>query len=190
MSNRLTKITTKKGDRGMTSIANGDKLSKSEVRIEAIGSVDELNAIMGVLVASLKNISEFHELKEDCRKVQQWLFDIGGDLAVPEQFFLAKEAVEFLDDRINTLNKKLPPLKEFVIPGEDLTSSICHFARTIARRVERRVVALQKQDNNLSENVLSFVNRLSDYLFVISRFMARAVNDNETQWRGSQDKNG
>lgn len=186
MSNRLTKITTKKGDKGMTSIANGDKLAKSEARIEAIGAIDELNAVIGLLVASLQANAEFSEIKSDCRKIQQWLFDIGGDLAVPSGSFLDEKALAFLDGRIDLLNQSLPPLKEFVIPGEDLLSSASHFARTVARRAERRVVALQRQDENLSEEVLSFINRLSDYFFVVSRILARAKNDTEVQWRGSQ----
>lgn len=176
----------------MTSIASGEQRPKSDMRIEAIGAVDELNAVIGILVASLKSAENSNdELVTSCQKIQHWLFDVGGELAMPKKLFLPENATSFLEKQFQLVNQQLPPLKEFVIPGENVLSAITHLARSVARRAERCIVALQQLETNVPKNTLVFINRLSDYLFVLSRQLARADNKHELQWRGShkQEKN-
>lgn len=187
MAERLTRITTKKGDAGETSIASGERLSKASLRINAIGDVDELNAALGLLVASLDTVSQAeHELPERlyqfCRDIQNELFNVGGELALPQQHFVSEDAVAYVDSFIEQQNAQLPPLKEFVIPGQNQASAHAHMVRCIARRAERSLVLLH-QEEAISEQLLSYLNRLSDAFFIVARLLARLDSTNEPQWR-------
>ncbi|MBD3653629.1 cob(I)yrinic acid a,c-diamide adenosyltransferase [Kangiella sp.] len=181
MSNRLTRITTGQGDKGMTRLANQQHLKKSHPRIEAIGTVDELNAALGLLVASIKK-PQHEAIVSAIRNIQNQLFSLGGELASPPQEMLKQSDVVQLEAWVKTWNQKLPPLKEFVIPGACIASAHAHFARCVARRAERRLVALA-ENKTVTELSIVYLNRLSDLLFIISRMIARTNNDTEAQWQ-------
>lgn len=176
---RLSKITTRTGDDGTTGLADGSRLSKDDPRIAAIGTVDELNSQLGLLLTET--------LPEDIRKelldIQHDLFDLGGMLAVPGSKF-DEARLSKLDAAIVRFNEDFPPLKEFILPGGNRAAALCHVARCIARRAEREYTSLTR--NNLSPiHGLQYLNRLSDLLFVLCRVINRAEGQAETLWRRS-----
>lgn len=181
MSNRLTRITTGQGDKGMTRLANRQQVKKSHPRIEAIGTVDELNAVLGMLVASIKK-PQHETIVSALKSIQNQLFSLGGELASPSTELIKQSDVVQLEAWIKTWNQKLPPLKEFVIPGACVASANAHFARCVARRAERRLVGLSEQET-VTELSIIYLNRLSDLLFIISRMIARAESAKEAQWQ-------
>jgi len=175
---RLTKITTRTGDKGTTGLADGTRIGKDHERIAALGSVDELNCQLGVLLA------EF--LASDIRavllQIQNDLFDLGGALALPSQGAFAEGKIAWMDDQIAHYNTGLPPLREFILPGGSRTGALLHVARTVARRAERDLVVLAQCDA-VPQQALPYLNRLSDLLFVLSRYINRAQAVSETLWR-------
>lgn len=188
MSNRLTRITTGAGDKGTTRLADGQRVAKSSLRIDAIGAVDELNAVIGLCVATLKQWpntgTEIADILSFCAKVQNELFNIGGELAFPKNHYLSETAVTDVDDFVEHVNATLPPLKEFVIPGQNLASAHAHHARCVARRAERDLVRLH-QEEPVSSALLVYLNRLSDAFFIIARVMGRIESKEEPQWNRS-----
>lgn len=174
MANRLSKITTRTGDNGTTGLADGSRVKKDSARICAIGSVDELNSHLGVLLA--EELPQ--EVRELLLRVQNDLFDLGGALAYPAAPF-AEGKLAQLDAAIAHYNAGLPPLKEFVLPGGARAAVLCHVARTTARRAERDLAALAE---TAPENGLRYLNRLSDLLFILCRVLNRAAGQAETLW--------
>ncbi len=176
------KIYTKKGDSGITSLFGGKKISKSDIRIEAYGTVDELNSYLGIIIALTNNIS----IEKDLLKIQKRLFDLGAILATnpdkPEliQTFNA-ESINFLEDKIDKMDKELTSLKNFILPSGSLLISHTHVARTICRRAERRVVAIPDKNQNYKDSII-FLNRLSDYLFVLARKFSKDSKTPENYW--------
>ena len=176
------KIYTKKGDKGMTSLFGGMKLSKADIRIEAYGTVDELNSFIGVLIAEIDD----EKVEKDLLRVQKRLFDLGAILATnpnkPEliQKFDDKE-ITFLESSIDNMEKELDPLKNFILPSGSRLIAFTHVARTVCRRAERRIVAIQDSSKTY-EVLLKYINRLSDYLFVLSRKLAKDSGVNENIW--------
>ena len=165
---QLTKIYTKGGDKGKTSLGTGERVLKNTTRINAIGHVDELNAWMGVCILYCPQ-----DHAEDLKRIQHDLFDLGGDLCMPEQSQKKKlkvlsSQVAWLEKEIDEQNKSLPPLSSFILPGGTSVSSYLHLARTVARRAERSVIALS-QETKINEEAIIYLNRLSDYLFVLCR---------------------
>lgn len=175
---RLSKITTRTGDTGSTGLADGTRLGKDHARVAALGSVDELNSQLGVLLAE--------ELHPDMRGVllmiQNDLFDLGGALALPTQDQFAENKIAWLDERIAHYNADLPPLREFILPGGSRAGALCHVARTVARRAERDLAVLAQGDA-VPQHGLPYLNRLSDLLFVLSRCINRTKVAAETYWR-------
>ena len=175
MKRRITQVTTRAGDRGQSSLADGSTLDKTHPRFDAIGTVDELNSHLGVLLANLPAAHERHQ--QFLQNVQQSLFDLGGALAIPgsDKF----PTTEQLEQIVRELNAELPPLTEFVLPGGTNAAALAHVCRTVCRRAERSVWQLEAD----CEAGGQFLNRLSDYFFVL----ARSLNDSgtELQWRGS-----
>lgn len=165
----------------MTRLANQQHVKKSHPRIEAIGTVDELNAVLGMLVASIKK-PQHEAIISALKNIQNQLFSLGGELASPSQVLLKTSDIAQLEAWIKTWNQKLPPLKEFVIPGACVASAKAHFARCVARRAERRLVALIEQEE-VTELSIIYLNRLSDLLFIISRMIARTESTKEAQWQ-------
>ncbi|MGC2047057.1 MAG: cob(I)yrinic acid a,c-diamide adenosyltransferase [Gallionella sp.] len=178
MANRLSKIVTRTGDDGTTGLADGTRLGKDHARIAALGSVDELNSQLGVLLAE--------ELAPDIRavllQIQNDLFDLGGALALPTQDMFAESKIAWLDEQIKHYNASLPPLREFILPGGSRAGALFHVARTVARRAERDLVVLAQSDA-VPQQALPYLNRLSDLLFVLSRCINRTQAATETLWR-------
>lgn len=184
MPNRLTKIYTRTGDSGETQL--GDKrLSKDETLVEIAGSLDELNAHIGfVLACDLKDAN----LQSILLRIQNELFDFGGELHLPNYPAMTANHVLALEEDLDRLNADLPHLKEFILPGGSLAASACHIARTVCRRAERRLVSLHRETPLKNAEMLRYVNRLSDLLFVIARVMNKASGQPETLWRGPNKK--
>ncbi|MGA7748532.1 MAG: cob(I)yrinic acid a,c-diamide adenosyltransferase [Gallionella sp.] len=175
---RLSKITTRTGDKGTTGLADGTRLGKDHARVAALGSVDELNSQLGVLLAE--------ELPPRIRavllKIQNDLFDLGGALALPAQDTFAESKIAWLDEQISHYNADLPPLREFILPGGLRAGALCHVARTAARRAERDLVVLSHGEA-APQHALPYLNRLSDLLFVLSRCINRTQAAPETFWQ-------
>lgn len=175
----LSKIYTRSGDQGETGLGDGQRVSKDHPRVAAYGSVDELNATLGLLLAQGLAVSEQPELPVIVRDIQNDLFDLGADLCVPESpksaqvLRIRPEQVTRLEQLIDRFNEPLQPLHSFVLPGGSLAAAWCHLARTICRRAERDVVTLGRTEV-INTEVIKYLNRLSDLLFVL----ARACNDN------------
>ena len=175
---KLNKIYTRTGDDGTTGLVDGSRVPKHAARMAAIGEVDEANSALGFAVLALDG-----ETRADCTRLQNDLFDLGADLATPGDDFAPSEMVlriipaqaEWLEERIDALNEKLEPLKSFILPGGSEAAARVHLARAAVRRAERAMVALA-QAEPVNPAALAFVNRLSDYLFVL----ARAANANGT----------
>ena len=177
---RLTKITTRNGDQGKTKLAQGDSVYKNELIINAIGDIDELNSVLGVCISFCNDENIIDEIKN----IQNDLFNIGGEISLNDSSknLLKDDSLSFLDNRIKKLNDSLEPLEEFILPGGDSFSSNLHLARTIARRSERSLVDLYIKDLE-NNNIVKYLNRLSDYLFVLSRFYNKNNNIDENMWK-------
>ena len=178
------KIYTKTGDKGETSLIGGTRVKKHHVRIESYGTVDELNSYIGLVRDQEVNASRKDLLKE----IQDRLFTIGSSLAsdpekskmkIPD---LHAEDITLLENEIDKMNDELPPLRVFVLPGGHQSVSFCHLARCVCRRAERLVIGLQ-EESFVAELVIQYLNRLSDYLFVLSRMMAHELNAEEVPWK-------
>ena len=172
---RLDKIYTRGGDKGSTSLGDGSRVKKNSLRVRCYGDIDESNSVIG--------IAKYHcseKLKESLSIIQNDLFDIGADLCVPGQIKnglrLKKNQVEFLENQIDDINKNLGALKSFILPGGSLASSYLHLARCVVRRSERKISNLMDSEP-INEEILKYVNRLSDYLFVSARFENKKIGD-------------
>jgi cob(I)alamin adenosyltransferase len=181
VGNRLSKIYTRTGDDGTTGLGNGERVRKDIARVEAYGTVDELNSAVGVLAAT-ELPAEFVELIAD---IQQRLFDLGGELSIPDTTTITAVAVEELENTMDRLNKDLPPLKDFVLPGGTPAAAACHMARAICRRGERRLISLAASENVNDESV-RYLNRLSDLLFVLARTLNKLGDATEVLWQSGR----
>ncbi len=177
MGNRLSKIYTRTGDDGTTGLGDGSRTSKDSLRVEAFGTVDELNSAIGLV----RSFATDKSVDECLEQVQQQLFNIGGELCMPGMTLLEKKQVGVLESQLDNFNDTLPPLQEFILPGGGYAAAHTHLARTICRRAERRVLSLSREAE-LNEPVLRYLNRLSDLLFVIARVLSRVDAQPEVQW--------
>ncbi|WP_143960356.1 cob(I)yrinic acid a,c-diamide adenosyltransferase [Litoribacter populi] len=177
------KIYTKSGDKGTTSLLGGTRVSKAHLRIDAYGTVDELNSCIGLLKDQEVNSKRGDFLKD----IQDRLFTIGAALATApgkenvKRPDIREEDVELLEKAIDEMESHLEPLKNFVLPGGHQAVSFCHLARTVCRRTERCVILLNESEH-VDELIATYINRLSDYLFVLGRLMAKELNINEVLW--------
>ena len=182
MGNRLSRIYTRTGDDGTTGLADGSRLAKNAPRIASMGDLDELNAHLGVVLT--------HPLPDAIRETlvdaQHALFDLGAELAMPDASIIDDARVEVLEAALDGLNADLPPLREFILPGGGPAAGAAHVARAVCRRAERGLVALAGDE---PVNVASrrYVNRLSDYLFVAARVLARA-DSGEVYWKHERSR--
>jgi cob(I)alamin adenosyltransferase len=178
MGHRLSKIVTRTGDAGTTGLGDGSRVPKDSLRIAAIGDVDELNSLLGVLLCE--------ELPADARQlligIQHDLFDLGGELAVPGAAFLNPDQPAHLEEAIERYNAELSPLKEFILPGGTRAAALAHLARTTCRRAERSVVALANVEE-VSATMRRYLNRLSDLLFVLGRWLNKAAGGGDVLWQ-------
>ncbi|MEM7542084.1 MAG: cob(I)yrinic acid a,c-diamide adenosyltransferase [Pseudomonadota bacterium] len=176
MGHRLSKIYTRTGDAGETGLADGSRIAKTDPRVDAMGDVDELNCVIGALRACALPEPVDAELSE----IQHDLFDLGGELSIPGYELVRLEQINLIEAAIDRLNEDLPPLKEFVLPGGNEPAALCHLARAVCRRAER---AIARVDNPPANTIsASYINRLSDYLFVAARSLARQNGGREVQW--------
>jgi len=176
--NRITKVYTKTGDKGLTSLVGGERVSKASLRVDSYGDVDELNAVLG-MVRSHGVDEEINSLIVD---IQNDLFTMGADLASPPDMEVPRvsvESIKNLESRIDKFLEELEPLKEFILPSGNIGGSYLHFARTVSRRAERKVVRLMEEED-IGENVLIYLNRLSDLLFVMARIENQRGNFKES----------
>lgn len=179
MGNRLSRIVTRTGDDGTTGLGDGQRVNKDALRIDALGSVDELNCAMGVLLADEGLPATMATVLCEC---QHELFDLGGELAVPGMIAVSAAQVARLEAAVEHYNADLPPLKEFVLPGGGSSAAACHLARAICRRAERRAWTLARHES-VNPQALQYLNRLSDLLFVCARVLARRAKGHEVLWR-------
>lgn len=179
MGHRLSKIYTRTGDTGTTGLGDGSRVPKDSQRIEAIGAVDELNSSLGVLLAEPLDDA----VRELLTGIQHDLFDLGGELSIPGYTAIREDHVTAIETALDGLNADLPPLKEFILPGGSRTAALCHVARTVCRRAERRTVTLGLGDTALSPLCQRYLNRLSDLLFVLCRVLNRQAGGSDVYWR-------
>jgi cob(I)alamin adenosyltransferase len=178
------KIYTKTGDKGQTSLLGGSRVPKHHLRIESYGTIDELNSYIGLLRDQAINAKHIEVLLE----IQDRLFTIGSYLASEPQKskvkipLLNEEDVVFLEKQIDELNEALPPMRSFILPGGHTTVSFCHIARCVCRRAERLVVHLSETET-VSDTILRYLNRLSDYLFVLARKLSEELKASEIPWK-------
>ena len=175
---RITKVTTKGGDDGQTSLGNGERVSKNHLRIHAMGAVDKLNSVIGWALSIAQS-----GIKNDLEKIQQDLFNLGGELAISssDQELLKNTRLEWLEIESEKMNKELPPLKEFILPGGSELSSRIHIARTECRDTERTLVALGEVEA-VPALQRHYLNRLSDYLFILARKVKNDEGSMEVPW--------
>ncbi len=199
MGHRLSKIYTRTGDKGNTGLADGTRISKTSLRIELLGTIDELNSSLGLVIAHGENsdlhptknstqdtdIERSQDIQEMLLRIQHDLFDIGGELCIPKQITLNAQRVSTLEQQLDKLNDTLPWLKEFILPGGNVSAAQCHVARSIARRAERVMVALSEEEA-VNPASLAYLNRLSDLLFVIARCLARVNGGQEVFWQNKK----
>ena len=177
------KIYTRKGDSGHTSLISGKIVDKHNTTVDAYGTIDELNSFIGLL----KDYVEEKKIKEVLHDIQLKLFSIGsilasaGDKNFSEKVKIEKKDVEYIELEIDKLNESLPELKNFIIPGGHKISSYSHVCRSICRRAERKISKLNK-NSSVDPNILAYVNRLSDFFFVLSRFLKHSDNVSESYW--------
>lgn len=185
---RLTKIYTKIGDDGQTMLVNGQMIAKDDIRIDSYGTVDELNAQLGLLRDLIQDLPDHQGLDSSLYRIQNELFDLGSELATPseavspKQILISEQDIATLEQEIDRWNTKLPPLKNFVLPGGHLANSQAHICRTICRRAERCIVKLRRADSTVRKEVQVYVNRLSDWLFVCSRTVSQLFDRPEVLW--------
>ena len=177
MGNRLSKIYTRTGDDGTTGLGDGSRVNKTCARVEAMGNTDELNCIIGILMTEQLPKS----LRETMTRVQHTLFDIGGELSIPSSAMVPQARVIDLESVLDELNEELPPLKEFILPGGSQRSAVCHLARSVCRRLERSLFAVD-DGHPVSPVSLQYVNRLSDLLFVVARVLNRMSGADDVLW--------
>ena len=178
MGHRLSKIYTRTGDEGTTGLGDGSRVSKDSLRIHALGDVDELNSVIGMLL--------IEELPGPTRAlltdVQHDLFDLGGELSIPGMTLLDSGGVARLERELDAMNDTLDPLKEFILPGGTRAAALTHHARTICRRAERAVVAVAHNES-VSDAARQYLNRLSDLLFVLARWFNKTSGRGDVLWQ-------
>jgi cob(I)alamin adenosyltransferase len=178
MGHRLSKIYTRTGDDGSTGLGDGSRTDKDSPRVEAFGAVDELNSVIGQLLSGDLPA----DIRAELTDIQHDLFDIGAELCVPGHQVITDRQVERLEHCLDRWNADLEPLKEFILPGGCSAAAVCHVARTVCRRAERRVVSLARSEavNSAGQR---YLNRLSDLLFVVARSLNRAAGIGDVLWQ-------
>ena len=185
MGNRLTQIATRTGDNGTTGLGNNQRVSKNSLRVHAMGDVDELNSHIGLLLCEEMPAN----VRELLVEIQHQLFNLGGELSIPGFELLKPEAVLELDQALNHHNAQLPKLQEFILPAGNRAAAQAHVCRTVARRAERKVVALGNEEA-LNDTPRQYLNRLSDLMFVLARVLNRMHGGDDVYWKSERVKKG
>lgn len=178
MGKRLSKIYTRTGDDGTTGLGDGTRVAKDSLRVDAFGTVDEANSAIGVVLAVT---SVPQDIRDTLTDIQHDLFELGGELCIPGHNAISDDFIERLETALDALNEDLPALTEFILPGGGEAAAACHLARTVVRRAERITITLATSETVRPE-VIKYLNRLSDLLFVIARVLARAEKGQEVLW--------
>lgn len=181
MGNRLTKIYTRTGDAGTTGLGDGTRVPKTSLRVTAYGTTDELNSVIGMVIAT--GVTD--EIRILLTEIQHHLFDLGGELCIPGHVALNEKHVTWLEQQLDGLNDDLPVLKDFILPGGSQAAATCHLARTVCRRAERCVIELGEEEDLPPQSIV-YLNRLSDLLFVVCRVLARADGGSEVLWQSNR----
>ena len=183
MANRLSKIYTRTGDDGTTGLGDGTRVAKDSLRVDAMGDVDELNSIIGLILT--ENVPDI--LTDLLTQVQHDLFNLGGEICIPDYVILQQANIDNLEEAIDTLNDDLAPLKVFILPGGSKAASFCHLARTVCRRAERKLITLAR-DEKVTAISLKYLNRLSDLLFVLCRVINKEAGVADVLWNNTHKK--
>ena len=183
MANRLSKIYTRTGDDGTTGLGDGTRVQKDSLRVDAMGDVDELNSVIGLMLT--ENVPDI--LTDLLTQVQHDLFNLGGEICIPDYVILSQANIDNLEEAIDTLNDDLAPLKEFILPGGTKAASFCHLARTVCRRAERKLITLAR-DEKVTAISLKYLNRLSDLLFVLCRVINKEAGVPDVLWNNTHKK--
>jgi len=183
VGNRLSKIYTRTGDAGTTGLGDGSRVAKDSLRIHALGEVDELNSVIGLLLCEDLPAPT----REALTGIQHDLFDLGGELCIPGFNNVTEAQVKRLEDLLDGYNADLPPLKDFILPGGAKSAAVAHLARTVCRRAERSVVTLASAEP-VSDLVRQYLNRLSDLLFVLGRVLNRHAGGTDVLWQQGKNK--
>jgi len=178
VGHRLSKITTRTGDAGETGLGDGSRVPKDAARIQALGDIDELNSVIGTVLA--EDVPQ--GTREALLQVQHDLFDLGGEVCIPGHTMISAAHVERLEALTETQNTGMPPLKEFILPGGTRAAAVAHVARTVCRRAERSLVALGRTET-VNAAARQYLNRLSDLLFVLGRTLNRDAGHGDVLWR-------
>jgi cob(I)alamin adenosyltransferase len=178
MANRLSKIYTRTGDKGTTGLGDGSRINKDSLRVEAMGDVDELNSVIGIMLTEAVP----NDLILALTKIQHDLFNVGAEICIPGYIILQQSRIADLEHIIDTLNEHLPPLKEFILPGGTKAAAYCHLARTVCRRAERKLVELHRNEK-VTDISLQYLNRLSDLLFVMCRTINKEAGVSDVLWK-------
>jgi len=183
MGKRLSKIYTRTGDSGETGLGDGSRIKKTHDRIEAIGAIDELNSMVGILIETMRslNLPGLEKIVSFLGTSQHRLFDLGGELSIPSFELIKAHHVDSIEEQLDELNSHLQPLENFILPAGSMLIAQCHMARSICRRAERRTVSLMNTDA-INQHSLKFLNRFSDYLFVVARYCALETGIEEVLW--------
>ena len=184
MGKRLTKIYTKTGDAGDTGLGDGSRIPKTHARVCAMGDIDELNAQIGLLTAhlSLTSIATLTDIAPFIERLQHRIFDLGGEVSIPGFQLIHDQHVTMIEVELDRMNEALAPLENFIIPGGSILIAQCHVARSVCRRAERSLVCLQEIET-VNASGVRFLNRLSDYFFVLARFCALQTGQPECLWQ-------
>jgi len=183
MGHRLSKITTRTGDAGDTGLGDGTRVAKHSPRIQALGDIDELNSCLGLLLAEKLPAA----VRAALLQVQHDLFDLGGEVCIPGHTMIAQAHVTRVEELTQADNVKLKPLKEFILPGGTRAAALAHLARTVSRRAERSLVALGREEP-VGAPARQYINRLSDWLFVLGRALNRAGRRGDVLWKHERKK--
>ncbi len=178
MGNRLSKIYTRTGDDGTTGLGDGSRINKDSLRVDAMGDVDELNSVIGIMLT--ENMPD--TLVSALIQIQHDLFNVGGEICIPGYVILQKVRIDDLEKMIDTLNDDLTPLKEFILPGGAKAAAYCHLARTVCRRAERKLIELHRNEK-VTDISLQYLNRLSDLLFVMCRSINKQAGVSDVLWK-------
>jgi cob(I)alamin adenosyltransferase len=183
VGNRLSKIYTRTGDDGTTGLGDGTRVAKDSLRIDAMGDVDELNSVIGLLIT--EGVPDI--LLDLLTQIQHDLFNLGGEICIPDYVILQQANIDNLEEAIDTLNDDLEPLKEFILPGGTKAAAFCHLARTVCRRAERKLITLARSEK-VTDISLKYLNRLSDLLFVLCRIINKEAGVSDVLWNNTNGK--
>ena len=178
MGNRLSKLYTRTGDDGTSGLSGGDRIPKNHQRMHAMGSIDELNSVIGLMICKLRD----EEITNIYIGVQHDLFNIGGEISMPGHSFIVESKIADLEMLIDRFNESVEPLKDFILPGGSEAACICHIARATARRAERDIITLHQHDT-VSDTTRRYINRLSDLLFATARIINQRLGRPDVLWK-------